>query len=270
MNINFQVLPEIQSMGLHIFEPIWSERDHIGNNDEIVHIKNGNLDLIIGDKHYPAKPGDTLLVPHGTLHRDDFDLNTGLETFMIFFKWEHTEKYCSYVDNAKINQISNETRYETGKIFDSMRSDQGTSELDRIVANSRLLTILTLIYRDLKRKDETPESSDDSSLNKRQWLMREAKKYIETHYSELIRLEDIAEELSVSPFYLSRVFSLESDFSLFSFLTEVRMNRAKELLQEGRYLVSDVAYKVGYENSGYFSKVFKKYFGYSPSNHRFD
>ena len=79
-----------------------------------------------------------------------------------------------------------------------------------------------------------------------------------------IRLEDVAESLKVSPFYLSRTFSSESDFSLIDYLTEARINEAKKLLSDGRYIVADVAMMVGYEDSNYFSKVFKRRTGQSP------
>lgn len=74
--------------------------------------------------------------------------------------------------------------------------------------------------------------------------------------------------LQVSPFYLSRVFSQESDFSLFEYLTEVRINEAKKLLSDGRLLVSEVAQRTGYDNGNYFSKVFRRKVGCSPSKYR--
>ncbi|MDD4538867.1 MAG: helix-turn-helix transcriptional regulator, partial [Lentisphaeria bacterium] len=79
-------------------------------------------------------------------------------------------------------------------------------------------------------------------------------------------LEMLAEFLSVSPFFLSRVFNSESGFSLSEYLTMVRMNQAKTLLLDGRMNVSEIADAVGYEDSGYFSKVFKRHFGCSPSS----
>ena len=74
--------------------------------------------------------------------------------------------------------------------------------------------------------------------------------------------------LNVSPFYLSHVFSRESDFSLFTYLTNLRMRRSRALLQAGTGNVTDVAHAVGYDDEGYFSKVFRKYFVVPPRDMR--
>jgi len=72
----------------------------------------------------------------------------------------------------------------------------------------------------------------------------------------------------VSPFHLSRMFSQESDFSLFEYLSEVRINEAKKLLRDGRLLVSEVAERTGYDNGNYFAKVFRRKVGCSPGKYR--
>ena len=94
--------------------------------------------------------------------------------------------------------------------------------------------------------------------------MAKAKEYLVERFTECVSLEDVAGALRVSPYYLSHVFSEESDFSLFSYLTSLRMARAEELLAEGLLNVSEVAYAVGYESPNYFSKVFRAHFGAAP------
>jgi two-component system response regulator YesN len=58
---------------------------------------------------------------------------------------------------------------------------------------------------------------------------------------------------------------MESDFSLFEFLTQIRMKKARRLLEEGLMTISEVAYSVGFKNSNYFSKVFHRFFGFPPN-----
>ena len=71
----------------------------------------------------------------------------------------------------------------------------------------------------------------------------------------------MASALHVSGYHLSHVFSRESNFSLFAYLTAVRMEKAKALLAEGELTVSQVAHAVGYATPNYFSKVFRKQCG---------
>jgi len=99
-------------------------------------------------------------------------------------------------------------------------------------------------------------------------LMLQARQYLEVHYAEPLTLERIATALKVSAYYLSHVFSRESDFSLFAYLTNLRMRRARALLQAGTGNVTEAAHAVGYEDEGYFSKVFRKYFGVPPRDMR--
>jgi two-component system response regulator YesN len=135
-----------------------------------------------------------------------------------------------------------------------------------MVANARFMNILMLYYREAVAENAGDLESDNVA-NKRQWLVAEARKYLERHFRKPLRLEDVAEALNVSPFYLSRVFSRESDFSLVQYLTDLRINEAKKLLKEGRYIVADVARMVGFDSGNYFSKVFKKHTGTSPAKY---
>jgi two-component system response regulator YesN len=146
-----------------------------------------------------------------------------------------------------------------------MRLDAGTEEIDLIIANSRLMNILLLIYRDAVSIDN---NEHETSKSKQKHLVAQAKKYIDRFFRNPLRLEDVAEHLQVSPFYLSRIFSRESDFSLIEYLTDARMNEAKKILSSGRYIVADVAKMVGYEDGNYFSKVFKRQTGCSPCKYK--
>jgi YesN/AraC family two-component response regulator len=170
------------------------------------------------------------------------------------------------VKNNFKNSVSLATRRQIRKIFDIMRLDKGSGEIDREVANCRLMNILVLLYREVCFSDKTysVENDTDSATLRHHKLVAEAQKYIEKNYATPLTLQVIADHLQVSSFYLSRIFSRESEFCLSGYLTSVRISAAEKLLKEGRYIVSDVAGMVGYENSGYFSRVFKKHTGMSP------
>lgn len=91
--------------------------------------------------------------------------------------------------------------------------------------------------------------------------------YINAHYFEEIDLEKLAQQVFVSTYYLSHLFRREMGVTFSDYLTKVRVSRAKELLMEGRS-VEDVCGRVGYNDSNYFIKIFKKYVGITPSKYR--
>ncbi|MBI9100974.1 MAG: response regulator [Spirochaetales bacterium] len=94
------------------------------------------------------------------------------------------------------------------------------------------------------------------------------KEFIKEHYSENITLDQIGTHLSVSRNYLSRIFKEETGIKIWDYLTEIRMEKARELLVKTNLKTSDIAEKVGYENATYFSSIFKKVNGLPPKEYR--
>lgn len=91
--------------------------------------------------------------------------------------------------------------------------------------------------------------------------------YIRSSYMHPIRVEQIAEELSLDRRYLSRLFKEEIGQSMQDFLVEIRMEESVRLLQQG-CAVKETAHLVGYEDVSNFSKMFKRHFGKSPSDYK--
>lgn len=78
-------------------------------------------------------------------------------------------------------------------------------------------------------------------------------------------LEQLGREVGVSQFYLSRIFSQETRMTIPQFIRRVRMERAGELLREGRHNVTEAAFAVGYSSLGHFSKSFCEVMGCCPT-----
>lgn len=79
---------------------------------------------------------------------------------------------------------------------------------------------------------------------------------------------EIANQVYLTPNYMMMLFKKKMGKTVLQYLTEVRMEAAKNLLEDGRVKLSEVALKVGFRDSGYFSKVFRRYVGVSPSIYR--
>lgn len=87
-------------------------------------------------------------------------------------------------------------------------------------------------------------------------------------YAEDISLQSVADRINVNASYLSRVFKQETGENFVSFLTRLRMEKAKHMLKDKNVKVYEVAERVGYPNTAYFSKLFKKLSGMSPEEYR--
>lgn len=91
---------------------------------------------------------------------------------------------------------------------------------------------------------------------------------IETDYAEDITLASLAEQYHVDASYLSRIFSRKYGESVISFLTRVRMEKAAQLMRDESRKLEAIAFLVGYDDYHYFSRVFRKKMGVSPSEYR--
>ncbi len=100
-------------------------------------------------------------------------------------------------------------------------------------------------------------------------LANEARAYVLTHYNDPnLSVETICAILHVSPAYFSTTFKKQIGQSFISFITDIRMNEAKRLLETTEEKTYVITAKVGYLEANYFSYAFKKYFGVSPTRYR--
>lgn len=94
-------------------------------------------------------------------------------------------------------------------------------------------------------------------------------KYIEQNYDKPIGLKQLASDLAISTSYLSSLLKKKLGVSFNTYVTNLRMEKAKELLLKGsKYTIKDIAYKVGYDSEQAFIRNFKRVFGRTPSEYR--
>ncbi|MDR2035885.1 MAG: PocR ligand-binding domain-containing protein [Coriobacteriales bacterium] len=96
----------------------------------------------------------------------------------------------------------------------------------------------------------------------------EIKKFILEHHSENLTLDTIAKSVYLSPSYASRLFKKVQDCSIMEYLTSSRIEEAKRLLHNPVYLIDEIASNVGYSDASYFTKVFRRAEGLTPTQYR--
>ncbi|MBP1754211.1 MAG: hypothetical protein H6Q59_609 [Firmicutes bacterium] len=108
-----------------------------------------------------------------------------------------------------------------------------------------------------------PQSNIDYSNH----IVKATKEYLENHYSEDISLEDVAEQVNISPQYFSKLIKKTTGFNFIDWLSMLRVKKAKELLTNSNLTVKEVCFMVGYKDPNYFSRIFKKRIGITPSEY---
>ena len=99
-------------------------------------------------------------------------------------------------------------------------------------------------------------------------LVRRALEYIQENYRRDLSLDELSKELDISPYYFSKLFKEETGSNFVEYLTNLRMSRAQELLKDERCSMKEICLEVGYSDPNYFSRIFKKNFGVTPTEYR--
>ena len=116
---------------------------------------------------------------------------------------------------------------------------------------------------------DVSENIEKQEVIKNRILAEQIREYIETHYMEDICLQDVAEQFRYSDAYFCRFFKQNFDKNFIVYLSELRIEKAKELLADVTVNIKDIGQKVGYRDSSYFTKVFKRIVGVTPSEYRY-
>ena len=137
-----------------------------------------------------------------------------------------------------------------------------TGKLDR-------LSEMGLVNRTVESVQSTEadeEAADNSEANS--FIVKKALEYIRENYKEKLRLIDVADQIYVSQWHLSKLLNKHTGQNFSEILNGIRMEKAKELLQDPSLRICDIAEEVGFLDLAHFSRVFKKMEGMSANEYR--
>ena len=114
----------------------------------------------------------------------------------------------------------------------------------------------------------TPEPAPSPECMSQEEVAADIRDYIDCNYYQNIKLSILEEKYHFSASYLTKLFNTAYGYSIYEYLLKVRMERAKELLENPNIKVLDIAERLGYSDNHYFSKAFKTYYNISPTQYR--
>lgn len=115
-----------------------------------------------------------------------------------------------------------------------------------------------------KLLEQVLQSHNEQTLR----AVQKAISYIDSHFHQHITLEEISEFVSLSPNYFSNMFKKATGLSFIEYVSKLRIEKSKELLMDLNWTVYQIALEIGYNDSRYFSRVFKSVVGKTPTQYR--
>jgi AraC-like DNA-binding protein len=169
-------------------------------------------------------------------------------------------------------------------VLEAMREEEMSRNIPVIVLTGQVLTeedmarlnrgVASVLGKGLFSVEETLGHIETTLAHRRklgvetQRVVRRAMAYVHTHYAEKVSLKELAAYVGLSEQHLIRSFRKESGITPIDYLKRYRLRRAKALLEAGDKSITEVALEVGFSDSSYFARVFRREVGVSPSAYR--
>ncbi|MCJ7843244.1 response regulator [Lederbergia sp. NSJ-179] len=127
--------------------------------------------------------------------------------------------------------------------------------------------VFTVLKKDLDKEWHKVKMNPSESNSYTENITLTIKKYTKEHYAD-VTLEDLSQLLKMSPNYISTFFKEKTGMNFSTYLTEIRMKKAADLLVDYHYKTYEISDLLGYNSPKSFTRTFKKYYGVTPREYR--
>lgn len=244
------------------------ECSHKHNHMEIAYIMSGKAIFNINNRSYEVEEGDIILInPEYEHYGMPVSVEKpSLEFFVGFsnFKFNNMEENTLFLNEYPIIKTTASSRKKFIDLIEDIMKENSSNQTGKdFMLKSYLTQFILLSIREKKQENTTFSETKKSTISK------EIQSYFHEHFAEKISLEQIAKNLYLSPFYISKVFKEEIGETPINYLIKIRLENAKDLLLNQQNLsIKEISSIVGYEDAYHFSKSFKKYYGLSPAEYK--
>lgn len=247
---------------------------HWHDEFEIIYVRSGFLTVSISGESYIGKTGEAFVVSPGNLHLMGSQSGTvDYYTFLFPLKYISfrtddmlDEKLLEPLNSGhlmicpRVKDTAKELCEQLIKIYEA-KNDESES---KITTQVRTKIILLQFILEMWKKGFVIEN-DTSGRN---IVEKEMVSYIQQNFTGKISLKEFGEQFHLSEKYISRYFKEHFHITLSQYITYLRLENAKQLLQDTDLSVTETAMQSGYQNVSYFIRSFKKTYGISPLKYR--
>ena len=233
---------------------------HFHEHYEIYYILTGERNHFVGNKLLKLKQGDLVAVPPQVPHKTGG--YGGWRVLLTFNK--------PFLSRWLTPQAQTELLRFFERVYlrpDKEKQEEILTLLTQIEkANGNEALLFDALLRLCLIFNASPAATNESVYPIK--ILHEAMNYAQENYATISCLDEVADALFVSKYYLCRLFAKHVEITFNHYLTQIRLKKAAELLTASNQTVSEIALHCGFNTSAYFCQIFKNKFGSSPLQYR--
>jgi len=239
--------------------------EHIHEDDyEICYVVQGELHWWVNDKTYIVKRGDYFVTKPSEPHGGVNGVMQRCEIYWIQFNGRHIQQ--ALLDGfSSINHRAFPASQSMSSVFYRLMDEQQNTKpyaalLSHVTVHEILIDLVRSYQAFIDELNRRSVGYTPEIANSLQW--------IEEHLAEKLTVSLIAATVGMSASYFQKRFLTEVGMPPAEYWTQQRIKHAKQLLEQNDQSISDIAFLLGFASSQYFSTVFKKYTGLTPSQYQ--
>ena len=236
----------------------WEDYNIIVPNNKFYFVKEGEIEIITNDKSLIVSENEWLLIPAGVLHSYRLTSKKYAKLYWVHFELLLNDKsfFNSLTSPVKIKAT------QSNKIINLFNKIFKFSKINTLSAQLEVATSLNSLVSIYMNKLPTQVSLRDNDA------IDNIISYITNNYSEKFSLPELAASANFSVSQFTYNFKKRTGVSPIYYINLTRLEHAKYLLEQTTYPIGVIMEKVGFLDSAYFSKIFKKYYNISPLQYR--
>lgn len=256
MNINFGAGGVFSNKHIH-----WRGMNIICPHNKFYYITSGSCMLEENGVIHKANAGMWFLIPAGVRHSFYAEDGVVFQKYWLHFNLETSgNNLFSLVKLPRCVTIGDDKQVK--KLFKAVFSHaEDTSFSGILKLKAAIINLVTAYIDRAERYEIAPREGTDAEL-------AGVFDYIDKHLHESISIADLAALVGMHPNYFIRFFKDKTGMTPAKHITILRIDRAKTMLETTDLPIADIMHRLGFEDSSHFSKLFKRYAGYSPRYYR--
>ncbi len=238
---------------------------HKHTEHELYYLLNGDTKYFIGNEFFHLQPGNFIFVPKGAIHRTDSETCYFNERLLFSFGDEifddAMKPILEELSRIKLIRISKKHLPSADDLVEKISSEhQSEKPFKEQMIQSYLRILLVRLCRYNITDSPNPDEADQIFYN--------ISEYISNNLSSEITLSSLSKSFSISESHLSRKFKSIFGIGISEYVRYMRMQKAIKLLIGTNLSISEISERCGFNDSNYFSTIFKQTMGVSPHKYR--